>query len=178
MRIILEEAGGPNWFHEGEREAHCRFGVEAQAREMQGVIAGSLSAGHARFMLGQPFFFLSVREASGAILSRMLACASTQQGVYPLVAFRDAQSFYFLLAKQEQASLLELAQGDGCPAGCIFVDFAQRARLRVNGRLHLADADALPGFQTPEGYQMMALQLEQVYANCSSRIVRLKRLIA
>lgn len=175
MRIILENPDGPDIFHAGEREAHRRFGVQEQAREMQGTVADRLSAGNARFMAGQPFFFASVRENGGAIFTQMLACVATAQGTYPLVAFGDAQTFYFLLHEEDGARLLNCAQqAGGCKAGMVFVDFARRARLRVNGLLQPAGPGALPGFQRPNGHRLMELQVEQAYANCQSRIVRLK----
>ena len=90
MRIVLEDPDGPGIFHAGERAAHARFGVQAQAREMQGTMASHLSAGNARFMASQPFFFASVREPDGAVFTQMLACVATAQGTYPLVAFDDA----------------------------------------------------------------------------------------
>jgi len=175
MRIILEDPGAPDIFHAGEREAHRRFGVQAQAREMQGTVASRLSAGNARFMAGQPFFFISVREAEGAILTQMLACVATPRGAYPLVAFIDAQTFCFLLGEEAGARLLRtVAQAGGGKAGMVFVDFARRARLRVNGALRQAPHGALPGFQCPPGYCLMEVRVEQVYANCQARIVRLR----
>ena len=174
MRIILENPYERDIFHAGEREAHRRFGVEAEAREMKGTISDQLSAGNASFIASQPFFFVSVREERGAIHTQMLVCVSTQQGTYPLVAFGDAQTFYFLLPEAAGATLLRRAQGEGCKAGAVFVDFARRARLRVNGRLRIAESRALPGFECPVGYRLMELRAQQVYANCQSRIVRMK----
>lgn len=173
MRVILEDPYERDLFHAGELEAQRRFGVEAEAREMKGTINDQLSAGNARFIAGQPFFFLTVQWTDGTIHTQMLACAQTAQGTYPLVAFGDAQRFYFLLREAEGARLLPLAQGRGCQAGLIFVDFARRARLRVNGLLRLAEGDALPGFQCPAGYRLMEVCVAQVYANCGARIVRL-----
>ena len=177
MRIVLEDPDGPGIFHAGERAAHARFGVQAQAREMQGTVASHLSAGNARFMASQPFFFASVREPDGAVSTQMLACVATAQGTYPLVAFGDAQTFYFLLGEAAGARLWQaVAQGDG-KAGMVFVDFARRARrarLRVNGTLRLAAPDALPGFACPVGHRLVEARVEQAYANCQARIVRLK----
>lgn len=51
----------------------------------------------------------------------------------------------FGVQEQAGAHLLHLARGQGCKAGMIFVDFARRARLHVNGRLRAAPADQLPG---------------------------------
>lgn len=174
MRIILEDPDGPGIFHPGEREAHRRFEVEALAREMQGTVADHLSAGNARFMAGSPFFFVSVREAGGAVFTQMLARVTTGQGTYPLLAFSDTRTFFFLLAESEGTRLLPLTQQRGCKAGMIFIDFARRARFRVNGELRQAGGEALPGFQCPTGYRLMEMRLEQAYANCQSRIVRLK----
>lgn len=178
MRIILKDPYERDIFHAGECEAHRRFGVEAEAREMKGTIGDHLSAGNASFIASQPFFFVSVREECGAIHTQMLACVTTAQGTYPLVAFGDAQTFYFLLHKAAGASLLQLAGDDGCKAGTVFVDFARRARLRINGHLRVAESHALPGFQCPAGYELMQLRTQQVYANCQSRIVRLKLAVA
>lgn len=175
MRILLEDPYERDIFHAGEQEAQRRFGVQAEAREMKGTIGVQLSAGNAAFIASQPFFFASVRQANGAIHTQMLACAATAQGTYPLVALGDAQRFYFLLGDAEGATLLPMAAGDGCKAGSIFVDFARRARLRINGQLRVAPADALAGFARPVGYRLMEMRVEQVYANCQSRIVRLKR---
>lgn len=174
MRIILEDPDGPGIFHAGEREAHRRFGVQEQAREMQGVVADRLSAGNARFMAGQPFFFASVREADGAIFTQMLACVTTAQGTYPLVAFGDAQTFYFLLGEEAGARLWQAVAQGGGKAGMVFVDFARRARLRVNGALRPAPPGALPGFECPPGHRLVQARVEQAYANCQARIVRLK----
>ena len=174
MRIVLENPDGPGIFHAGERKAHALFGVQAQAREMQGVVVDRLSAGNARFMAGQPFFFASVREADGAIFSHMLACVTTAAGTYPLVAFGDAQTFYFLLGEASGGRFWQaVAQGDG-KAGMIFVDFARRARLRVNGTLRQAAPGALPGFECPPGHRLVQARVEQAYTNCQTRIVRLK----
>jgi hypothetical protein len=174
MQIVTQDPHDPGPFHPGEREAHRRFGVEAQARELQDVIAGRLSAGNARFMAGQPFFFISVRESDGSIFTQMLACAATAQGIYPLVAIGDAQTFFFLLPAGAGERLLRLARQGGCKAGLVFVDFARRARLRVNGALREASEGALPGFACPPGHRLVEVRVEQAYANCQSRIVRLE----
>ncbi len=168
MRIVLNE--DPDVFHAGEREAHRRFGVESLAREMEGVVAPQLSAGNARFMAAQAFFFITVREPSGAVWSQVLARVETAQGIYPLLAFGDAQTFHFLLDAQRDARLLA---GAGGQAGLIFMDFARRARLRVNGALHAVGDEALPGFRSPPGHQLMQVRVAQAYANCQSRIVRM-----
>ena len=185
MRIVLEDPYERDLFHAGELAAQRRFGVEAEAREMKGTIHDQLSASHAQFIASQPFFFLTVQVTGGAIHTQMLACAQTAQGTYPLVAFGDAQRFYFLLRETEGTQLLALLENPGphsspapnsnpsCQAGLIFVDFAQRARLRVNGLLQLADRDALPGFQCPAEHRLMAMHVAQVYANCATRIARL-----
>lgn len=174
MRVILEDPYERDLFHPGEREAHRRFGVEAEAREMKGTVNDALSAGNARFIASQPFFFLALQGADGAIHTQMLACAQTPLGTYPLVAFGDARCFYFLLNEREGDVLLAQAHGAGCQAGLVFVDFGHRARLRVNGLLRLANGDALPGFQCPDGHRLMEVRVEQVYANCGTRVVRLK----
>ncbi|WP_027014219.1 hypothetical protein [Comamonas composti] len=174
MRIILEDPGAPDLFHAGERQAHQRFGVQEQAREARAGIADRLSAGNARFMAAQPFFFLSVCEADGRIFTQMLPCATTDQGSYPLVAFLDEKRFCFLLPAQAAARLPLLASDQGCKAGMIFVDFARRARFRVNGHVRAAAPDLLAGFECPPGFHLMQVQLDQAYANCQSRIVRLK----
>lgn len=174
MRVILEDPYERDLFHPGEREAHRRFGVEAEAREMKGTVNDALSAGNARFIASQPFFFLAVQAAEGAIHTQMLACVQTALGTYPMVAFGDARHFFFLLNEHEGPVLLARAAGAGCQAGLVFVDFARRARLRVNGLLRLADGGALPGFQCPAGHRLMEMRVEQVYANCGTRVVRLK----
>ncbi|GGH63383.1 hypothetical protein GCM10010975_29130 [Comamonas phosphati] len=175
MRIILEDPYERDIFHGGEREAQRRFGVEAEAREMKGSIGDQLSAGNAGFIASQPFCFVSVREDSGAIHTQILACVTTAQGTYPLVAFGDARQFFFLLSQAEGERLLERAERVCCKVGMIFVDFARRARLRINGRLQQAGEQALPGFQCPPLHHLMQVHVEQVYANCQARIVRLQQ---
>lgn len=174
VRIILEGSEPAEIFHAGEREAHRRFDVVGEARELSGTIQPGLSSGQARLMAGQPFFFLSVREPSGEIHSQMVTCVQTRQGVYPLVAFRDAQHFCFLLRHSEGTRLWELARQSGCQAGAIFVDFARRLRLRVNGLLHMAGEADLPGFQCPAQHHLMAMAVQQAYSNCSTRIIRMQ----
>lgn len=174
MRIILEDPCERDIFHPGERAAQRRFGVEAEAREMKGTIGDRLSAGQARFIASQPFFFLSVQDGD-AIHTQMLACAQTVQGCYPLLAFGDAQTFFFLLLENEGRRLLQLTHQNGCQAGMIFVDFARGARFRINGELRQAAGEALPDFQHPAGYRLMEMRVAQAYANCGTRIVRLKK---
>ena len=173
VRIILEGSEAADIFHAGEHEAHRRFGVEAEANELSGTVQPGLSSGHARFIATQPFFFLSARERDGAIHIQMVACVQTAQGAYPLVAFGDHYHFYFLLNESEGTRLLELTADEGCPVGAIFVDFARRARVRVNGLLQVAPDDALSGFECPAGHRLMAMAVQQAYANCNSRIVKL-----
>lgn len=174
VRIILEGPEAADIFHAGEHEAHRRFGVEAEARELSNTIQPGLSSGHARFIATQPYFFLSVRERDGAIHSQMVASVQTAQGAYPLVAFGDHHHFYFLLNESEGTRLLELTANGGCPVGAIFVDFVRRARVRVNGLLRAAPEGALDGFECPAGHRLMAMDVQQAYANCNSRIVRMQ----
>jgi predicted pyridoxine 5'-phosphate oxidase superfamily flavin-nucleotide-binding protein len=56
--------------------------------------------------------------------------------------------------------------------GCLFIDFSDGARLRVNGRATIYDqGEALKLF--PEARRVVVVEVEQVVPNCRNYVPRL-----
>lgn len=174
MSFILQRPGerGPV-FHAGELAMQQRFGVEDLARELQDTIMPRLSAGHARFITEQPFFFVSALGADGLPLAQVVPRVETPEGAYPLLVIESPQTFCFMLPEATAEPLCAASRQNDGKAGLVFVDFTRRARLRINGRLQWLSDPASEGFHCPNGHRLMRVNVEQVYANCGARIVRM-----
>lgn len=175
MSFILQRSGDRRQvFHAGELAMQQRLGVEDLARELQDTIVPRLSAGHARFIGEQHFFFVSALGVDGLPLAQVVPRVEVAEGTYPLLVIESPQTFYFMLPEATAEPLCAASRQGAGKAGFIFVDFTRRARLRVNGRLQwLSDATS-EGFRCPDGHRLMRVDVEQVYANCGARIVKME----
>lgn len=174
MSFILQRPGERRpVFHAGELAMQQRLGVADLARELQDTIVPRLSAGHARFISEQHFFFVSALGADGLPLAQVVPRVETSEGAYPLLVIESPQAFCFMLPEAMAEPLCAASRQGAGKAGLIFVDFVRRARLRVNGRLHWLSDPAAEGFQCPDGHRLMRVAVEQVYANCGARIVKM-----
>ncbi len=166
--------GSATPFHEGEQALQRRYGVADQAEALSGTISARLGAGHARFIAAQPFFFITVLDADGLPAMQLVPRVEVPEGVYPLLVITAQDSFCFMLAEAPAQELFAAMPAEGAQAGLIFVDFVQRARLRINGRLHDVPDATAQGFSCPPGHRLLRIAVEQVYANCGARVVRLQ----
>lgn len=174
MPFILTQPSDRTVFHEGELEIQRRYRVADLARELQTSIVPRLGAGHTRFIDRQSFFFICMLGADGLPVAQVVPRVEVPEGVYPLLAITAAETFYFMLSDTTAGPLCAASQHGAGKAGLIFVDFNQRARLRINGRVQWERDPAAQGFQCPAGHRLMRVDVEQVYANCNARIVKMQ----
>ncbi len=157
------------FFHAGETAAQTRWNTRQQWDESRRkrLLWDRIPAEfHARIE-GAPFFFLATSAADGR-------CDCSFKGGGPgLIRILDAQRFAFPDFDGNGAfmSLGNLLQNP--QVGCLFIDFADGARLRVNGRatIHERDdgSDAIAGL-FPGNPRVILVDVEEVVPNCPRHI--------
>ncbi|WP_205124452.1 pyridoxamine 5'-phosphate oxidase family protein [Tsukamurella sputi] len=139
-------------FHEGERAVHHRAGLEAQAaRHARMLEQRVFSPGMVRFTAARSAVFLTARDGSGMLWT------SPVRGL-PGFCHGEASTLTVGAAPGADDPLYDLAAGQR--VGALFIDFAARRRLRVNGVL------------TDSGPDGLRVTVEQVYGNCPQYIDR------
>ncbi|MEN2979450.1 pyridoxamine 5'-phosphate oxidase family protein [Tistrella bauzanensis] len=166
-------------YHEGERAAHRRFGVTDAADAIADMITDRLSLGVRRFIEARPLVFVATTDAAGRPVCAVMArTGGADRDPPPLVRAPDARRLIFAIDEPENTTggldvlarrLQDSRAADDVGIGLLFVDFARRARYRVNGSGRLAsDIDAV-GW--PAAAIVVELTVVQAYANCPARIV-------
>ena len=161
----LPEASNSAAFNPGETALQQRWQTESlwdDARRKRLLWDRIPAELHAR-LEGAPFFFLATSSPDGH-------CDCSFKGGGPgLVRILDARSFAFPDFDGNGAfmSLGNLLQNP--QVGCLFVDFADGARLRVNGRATLLEGEAaaqlFPGRQ-----RAVRVDVEEVVPNCAQHV--------
>lgn len=155
-------------FHAGEQRLQQRWQTASlwdQPRRDRLLWDHIPSELHARIE-GAPFFFLATSAPDGR-------CDCSFKGGGPgLVRVLDAHTFAFPDFDGNGAfmSLGNIALNPH--VGCLFIDFHDGARLRINGRADVVDAGPLLA-QFPGSARVVRVQVEQVVPNCSRHIPRL-----
>ncbi len=157
-----------NAFHRGETEAQRRWHTAAlwdQARK-QRLLWDHIPPGlHARIE-AVPFFFLATSDNEGR-------CDCSFKGGGPgLIKILDERRFAFpdFAANGAFMSLGNILVNP--QVGCLFIDFSDGARLRVNGRAAISeDAGLLGLFAGAE--RAVVVSVEQVVPNCARHVPRL-----
>ncbi|MBI2305955.1 MAG: pyridoxamine 5'-phosphate oxidase family protein [Rhodocyclales bacterium] len=155
-------------FHAGEQEAQRRWNTEAlwdKARRQRLLWDHIPAPYHARIEAA-PFFFLATSGADGR-------CDCSFKGGGPgLVRILDERRFAFPDFDGNGAfmSLGNLLQNP--QVGCLFIDFNDGARLRVNGRATIHESGDIAGL-FPGSPRVVAVDIEQVVPNCPQHIPRL-----
>lgn len=156
------------FFHAGECELQQRWNSAATwdaARRQRLLWQEIPPALHAR-IAAAPFFFLATSDARGR-------CDCSFKGGGPgLIRVLDARRFAFPDFDGNGAfmSLGNIRQNP--QVGCLFIDFADGARLRVNGRATLlGGADAATLF--PDAQRAVLVDIEEVVPNCAQHIPQL-----
>ena len=152
-------------FHPGELAAQQRGGTtelwdaERRRRLLWDRIPAEL---HARIE-GAPFFFLATSAPDGR-------CDCSFKGGGPgLIRILDERSFAFPDFDGNGAfmSLGNLLLNPH--VGCLFIDFEDGARLRINGRAEILDqGDLLALF--PGSARVVRVDIDQVVPNCPKHI--------
>ncbi len=156
------------FFHAGEIAAQARWETSAlwDDSRRQRLLWDHIPAEfHARIE-GAPFFFLATSSAEGR-------CDCSFKGGGPgLVRILDARRFAFPDFDGNGAfmSLGNILQNPH--VGCLFIDFNDGARLRVNGRAEIhEEGDVLAQF--PGHRRVIVVHIDEVVPNCAQHIPRL-----
>ncbi len=157
-----------DFFHPGERQLQRAWQTEAiwdEARRQRLLWREIPEELHARIE-GAPFFFLATSDAAGH-------CDCSFKGGGPgIVRMLGSRRFAFPDFDGNGAfmSLGNMLQNP--QVGCLFIDFNDGARLRVNGRATLLAGDEaarlFPGRQ-----RAVLVDIEEVVPNCAQHIPRL-----
>lgn len=140
-------------FHSGEREVQRRAGVADEAREVGGIIGGTITPPMARFLAGQRLAVASSLDADGRVWASLLTGR-------PGFLAPDGPKHLRIAAPPIPGDPLgsNLAAG-GSPLGLVVLDPRTRQRMRFNGVGHLDDHG-------------LSIDLRQVYGNCPKYIQR------
>jgi predicted pyridoxine 5'-phosphate oxidase superfamily flavin-nucleotide-binding protein len=156
------------FFHAGETTAQARWHTAAlwDTARRQRLLWDHIPAElHARIE-GAPFFFLATSSADGR-------CDCSFKGGGPgLVRILDARRFAFPDfdgngAFMSLGNILENPR-----VGCLFIDFNDGARLRVNGPATIHEDDTVTAL-FPGCRRAVLVDIEEVVPNCAQHIPRL-----
>lgn len=157
-----------SFFHAGELAMQRRWESEAlwDAARRQRLLWDEIpEALHARIEAA-PFFFLATSDAAGR-------CDCSFKGGGPgLVRMLGTRRFAFPDFDGNGAfmSLGNLLQNP--QVGCLFIDFADGARLRVNGRATLLGGEAAAAL-FPGRNRVVQVDIEEVVPNCAQHVPHL-----
>ncbi|MCC6531276.1 MAG: pyridoxamine 5'-phosphate oxidase family protein [Burkholderiales bacterium] len=152
-------------FHAGEQQAQARWRTAAlwdDARKQRLLWDRIPESLHARIEAA-PFFFLATSAADGR-------CDCSFKGGGPgLVRVLDARRFAFP-DYDGNGAFMSLGNILANPrVGCLFIDFADGARLRVNGRASVHDDGPLAAL-FPAHPRVVVVDIEQVIPNCGRHV--------
>ncbi len=160
-----------DFFHPGERQLQRAWQTEAiwdEARRQRLLWREIPEELHARIE-GAPFFFLATSDAAGR-------CDCSFKGGGPgLVRIIDPHTLVFADFDGNHAFMSLGNILDNPYVGLLFIDFADGARLRVNGSATIHDDIAqLELFsRLPHVRRVVRVQVEQVVPNCAAHVPRL-----
>ncbi|MFB9745140.1 pyridoxamine 5'-phosphate oxidase family protein [Pseudonocardia sulfidoxydans] len=138
-------------FHGGERLAQHRAGVTAEADRLAGMLTTQhITEGMSRFLADQELAFITGEDQGGLLWTSPISgprgfCTGSGPGLLLAGGAADGDPLQSLR--------------DGQALGVLFVDFARRRRLRINGVISNADAGGID------------IAVEQAFGNCPRHIV-------
>jgi len=155
-------------FNEGELAAQQRWNTRTiwddarRRRLLWDHIPGEV---HAR-LENAPFFFLATSSPDGR-------CDCSFKGGGPgLLRILDERRFVFA-DFDGNGAFMSLGNILSNPhVGCLFIDFADGSRLRVNGKATIQDAGELLAL-FPGSTRVVMVDIEQVVPNCPNHVPRL-----
>ncbi len=156
------------YFHAGEEAAQQRWNTTAlwDASRRQRLLWTHVPAEfHAR-LEAVPFFFLATSDDSGR-------CDCSFKGGGPgLIRVLDEHRFVFP-DFDGNGAFMSLGNILCNPrVGCLFIDFTDGARLRINGTASIHETGEFAEL-FPDAARVVLVQVEQVVPNCSRHIPRL-----
>lgn len=152
-------------FHQGELEAQQKWHTESlwdDARK-QRLLWSEIPAELHQRIAGAPFFFLATSDAQGR-------CDCSYKGGGPgLIKVIDSTHFAFPDFDGNGAfmSIGNILQNP--QVGCLFIDFTDGARLRVNGRASIHESDEITDYFI-NAKRAILISIEQVVPNCKAHI--------
>ncbi|WP_282603133.1 pyridoxamine 5'-phosphate oxidase family protein [Paracoccus sp. PARArs4] len=139
-----------NPFHEAERAAQMRAGVDDVSRWAGGFVRDHLPDQHRRFHAGLPFMVLAGADASGHVWVTLV------EGQDGFVTSSDPRHLAFRAHVPDDDPLAQrFAQGGD--VGAVGIDLATRRRNRFSGRLR----------PVPDGF---VIRVAQTFGNCPQYI--------
>ncbi|MBP9033737.1 MAG: pyridoxamine 5'-phosphate oxidase family protein [Pseudomonadales bacterium] len=155
-------------FSTSEREAQRRWGnpsVWDEAR-IERLVWGEIPPRFHGRLEAVPFFFLATSDRSGR-------CDCSFKGGGPgLVRILDAGTLEFPDFDGNNAFMSLGNILENPRVGLLFIDFADGARLRVNGRATIHD-DPVRLARFPHAKRAVQVRVEQVVPNCAAHVPRL-----
>lgn len=164
-------------FHPGELAAQARFNPgwdDGKSARLGRIIGHAIDDEKAQFIEGLPFFFLATADAGGCCDCSFKGTEPGADGrLLPAAWVAGAQRLLFpdYAGNKVFNSLGNILTNPH--VGMIFIDFAARARLRVNGTAAILEGDGDWRMHWPEAARAVEVSVEEVYWNCSKRIPKL-----
>lgn len=161
-------------FHAGELAAQRRFNDnwdEGLARRLERIIGSALDDEKALFIERLPFFFLATADANGHCDCSFKGTEHTEDG-HPLPVVWVAEPRRLLFPDYAGNRIFNSLGNilSNPHVGMIFIDFASRTRLRVNGAASILDTGDDWASRWPQARRAVEVNVKQVYWNCAKRI--------
>lgn len=155
-------------FHAGELDAQRHWGTADlwdEARKERLLLDHIPQEFHIR-LEGAPFFFLATSSLDGR-------CDCSFKGGGPgLIRILDARRFAFP-DFDGNGAFMSLGNMLLNPyVGCLFIDFNDGGRLRVNGKAEIHEEGELLAL-FPGGKRVVVVDVEQVVPNCQNHVPKL-----
>ena len=152
-------------FHHGELKAQTKWQTEHiwdQARK-QRLLWSEIPAEFHERIEQAPFFFLASSDKQGN-------CDCSFKGGGPnLIKIIDNSHFAFPDYDGNGAFMSLGNIMENPHVGCLFIDFADGARLRVNGSASIHETDAIANL-FEEATRVIQVSVEQVVPNCKAHV--------
>ncbi len=169
--------GAEEFLHEGEIEAHRRFGVDGfwDEANLKRMFHDHVPPKLADFIENLPFFFIATSNAKGECDCSFRGREYNVSGdPYPLVKVMDRKTIVF---PDYSGNNLFNSLGNiivNGHIGMLFIDFQSRTRMRVNGFAEIIEYKSAHSDIWPLAQRYVSVTTEQVYGNCKARIPRME----
>ncbi len=155
-------------FHSGEISAQKKWQTESlwDSERKKKLLWSEIPAQYHNRLEQAPFFFLATSDTQGH-------CDCSFKGGGPnLIKIIDATHFAFPDFDGNGAfmSIGNIMQNPN--VGCLFIDFSDGARLRVNGRATIHENDEISAYFN-NTKRAILVHIEQVVPNCAAHIPQL-----
>ena len=158
--------------HPGELEAQRRFGAEGYwDAQRLAMIRDHLPPAWTAFLEAQAFFFIATANRTGACDCSFRGREFDASGrPYALLKVLDGNTLVFpdFSGNRLYSSLGNLLENP--QIGLLFVDFQQRARVRVNGDAEIIEDRHAHQDIWPTALRYVRVTVWQAFPNCKARV--------